>query len=88
MTVLETWWKRCRKRGREGGRVLIYLHVPAKIKGHERANNDGDRSMMEEMQEGHLPEGAAEDEEVGVEVLEILYGGEGGREGGREGEAM
>ena len=43
---------------------------------------------MEEMQEGHLPEGAAEDEEVGVEVLEILYGGEGGREGGREGEAM
>jgi len=74
--------------GREGGRVfvMIYLHVPAEIKGHERANNNGDRSVVEEMQEGDLSKGAAEDEEVGVEVLKVLWrrGREGRREGGRK----
>jgi len=65
---------------------MIYLHVPAEIKGHERANNNGDRSVVEEMQEGDLSKGAAEDEEVGVEVLKVLWrrGREGRREGGRK----
>jgi hypothetical protein len=69
--------------GREGWTVLVYLHVAAEIKWHQRAHNDGDGSVVEEVEEGDLSEGATEDEEVGVEVLEVLW--EGGRERGREG---
>lgn len=63
----------------------LSLHVPAKIKGHKRANNDGDGSVMEEVKKGDLTKAAPQDEEIGVEVLEILLkGGRGGMEGGRQ----